>query len=51
MDLYNNELGRRIATENPEASPEELARLVYEAVEDGEAPGHRCRPATSSGPT
>lgn len=37
MDLYNNELGRRIATENPEATAEELARLVYEAVENGEA--------------
>lgn len=37
MDLYNNELGRRIASENPDASDEELADLVFEAVMDGEA--------------
>jgi len=37
MDLYNNELGRRIATENPDASEEELAQLVFDAVNDGEA--------------
>lgn len=37
MDLHNNELGRRIAVENPGASPEELSRLVGEAVSDGEA--------------
>lgn len=37
MDLYNNELGRRIATENPDASPEELAELVHQAVENGDA--------------
>ncbi|HEV2762490.1 MAG TPA: hypothetical protein VGV38_05795, partial [Pyrinomonadaceae bacterium] len=36
MDLYNNEVGRRIATENPNAGPEELARLVQQAVERGE---------------
>lgn len=36
MDLYNNEVGRRIATENPDASPEELADLVQQAVENGE---------------
>ncbi|MFV0385642.1 DUF6973 domain-containing protein [Paracoccus sp. (in: a-proteobacteria)] len=36
MDLYNNEVGRRIATENPDASDEELAQLIYEAVENGE---------------
>ena len=36
MDLYNNEIGRRIATENPNASDEELARLIRGAVEDGE---------------
>lgn len=36
MDLYNNEVGRRIATEHPDASPEELADLVEQAVRDGE---------------
>lgn len=36
MDLYNNEVGRRIAIENPDASPEELAGLVEQAVADGE---------------
>ena len=37
MDLYNNELGRRIATEHPDASPSELADLVERAVKDGDA--------------
>ncbi|MEM9438871.1 MAG: LysM domain-containing protein [Pseudomonadota bacterium] len=37
MDLYNNELGRRIATENPDASYEELADLVYGAIINGDA--------------
>ncbi|MEZ5585268.1 MAG: hypothetical protein R3F37_23205 [Candidatus Competibacteraceae bacterium] len=37
MDLYNNKLGRRIAEDNPNASDEELAQLVYEAVQNGEA--------------
>ena len=36
MDLYNNEVGRRVAVENPDASPEELATLVAETVRDGE---------------
>ncbi|WP_419997078.1 DUF6973 domain-containing protein [Streptomyces boninensis] len=36
MDLHNNEVGRRIAVENPDASPEELADLVEQAVRDGE---------------
>lgn len=36
MDLYNNEVGRRIAAENPDASDEELAELVYDAVQNGE---------------
>ena len=35
MDLYNNELGRRIASENTDATPEELADLVDRAVADG----------------
>ncbi len=36
MDLYNNEVGRSIATSHPDASPEELARLVRAAVESGD---------------
>lgn len=36
MDLYNNEVGRRIAMENPNASPEELANKVQQAVNSGE---------------
>lgn len=36
MDLWNNEVGRRIAVENPDASPEELADLVEAAVRNGE---------------
>jgi hypothetical protein len=36
MDLYNNEIGRRIAVEHPDAGPAELSRLVEEAVRDGQ---------------
>ena len=36
MDLYNNEIGRRIATEHPAASDEDLARLVHDAVMKGQ---------------
>jgi hypothetical protein len=36
MDLYNNEVGRQIAIDNPDASPEELADLVEEAVNNGD---------------
>ncbi len=36
MDLFNNEVGIRLARENPGASREELADLVFEAVENGE---------------
>lgn len=36
MDLYNNEVGRRIAAENPDASDKQLADLVQQAVADGE---------------
>lgn len=36
MDLYNNEVGRRIAVENPNASPAELADLVQKALDNGE---------------
>jgi hypothetical protein len=35
MDLYNNEVGRTIATANPGADRAELARLVREAVDHG----------------
>ncbi|MFC6093685.1 DUF6973 domain-containing protein [Saccharothrix lopnurensis] len=35
MDLHNNEVGRSIAQANPDASPEQLANLVEQAVEDG----------------
>jgi hypothetical protein len=35
MDLHNNEVGRKIAQVNPDASPEELANLVEQAVKDG----------------
>jgi hypothetical protein len=37
MDLYNNSLGRQIALDNPDASDKELADLIYEAVESGDA--------------
>lgn len=36
MDLHNNEVGRHIALENPDAGPEELAGLVEHAVRDGQ---------------
>ncbi len=37
MDLYNNEVGRRIAQQHPDASDEELAQLCYDAVMNGQA--------------
>ncbi|MGW4896793.1 DUF6973 domain-containing protein [Kitasatospora sp. NPDC004240] len=36
MDLYNNEVGRKIAVANPKASDEELARLIEDAVKRGD---------------
>jgi len=36
MDLYNNEVGRQVAIANPDASPEELADLVEQAVPGGD---------------
>ncbi|MBQ0866960.1 hypothetical protein KBZ21_22455 [Streptomyces sp. A73] len=36
MDLYNNEIGRRIAQDHPDASEEELADLVEKTVRDGD---------------
>jgi len=35
MDLHNNEVGIQIATDNPDASPEELAKLMLGALKDG----------------
>ena len=32
MDLYNNQIGRQIAVNNPDASPEQLADLVEQLV-------------------
>ncbi|MFD5600753.1 DUF6973 domain-containing protein [Leucobacter sp. NPDC058333] len=36
MDLYNNEVGRSIATDHPFASEKELAGLIDEAVRNGD---------------
>jgi hypothetical protein len=36
MDLYNNSIGRRIAQENPKATPEQLATLLRKAINDGQ---------------
>ena len=36
MDLYNNQIGRQIAVNNPDASPEQLADLVEQAVNNGD---------------
>lgn len=36
MDLYNNEVGRRIAEENPYATQEEVADLIEDAVNNGQ---------------
>lgn len=36
MDLYNNEVGRRIGLENPNATPDELMNLVMQALANGE---------------
>ena len=35
MDLYNNEVGRQIAIDNPNASPAQLADKVKQALDDG----------------
>lgn len=37
MDLFNNELGRRIAVDNPDAAPGVLADLINTAIDNGEA--------------
>lgn len=36
MDLHNNALGIRIARENPNASPDQLAQLIAQALKKGE---------------
>jgi hypothetical protein len=36
MDLHNNEVGRRIAAEDPDAGPEELKGYIEGAVRNGE---------------
>ena len=36
MDLYNNEVGRRIGAENPDATDQELSDLVLDAMINGE---------------
>ncbi|MDQ3306759.1 MAG: hypothetical protein M3499_00095 [Actinomycetota bacterium] len=36
MDLYNNEVGRRLAETNPDASEDEIADLIEQAVLDGD---------------
>ncbi|MFE9326673.1 DUF6973 domain-containing protein [Nocardia sp. NPDC052278] len=37
MDLYNNKLGREIALDNPDASPEQLQTKIAESIRDGHA--------------
>lgn len=37
MDLYNNELGRKIARENPKASDKELQAIIQKEIECGQA--------------
>ncbi|WP_051406773.1 hypothetical protein [Nocardia sp. CNY236] len=37
MDLYNNDIGRQIAVEHPNATPAELKRLVQEKIDTGQA--------------
>jgi hypothetical protein len=37
MDLYNNEVGRQIAVAHPNATPDQLADLVQQAVTEGRA--------------
>lgn len=37
MDLYNNQLGRAIGANNPDASPEELQQKVLEAIDNNQA--------------
>ena len=36
QDLYNNEQGRLIGAANPNASPDEIARLIQQKMDNGE---------------
>ncbi len=36
QDLYNNEQGRLIGAANPDASPDEIARLIQSKMDNGE---------------
>lgn len=36
MDLFNNEIGRQIGADNPDASPEELQQIIKSKIESGE---------------
>lgn len=36
MDLHNNSVGIQIVRDNPDASPDELAQLIRDAVDNGE---------------
>ncbi|MBF6298520.1 hypothetical protein IU459_13350 [Nocardia amamiensis] len=37
MDLHNNSIGRQIAIDNPNSSPEELQRLINQRIQNGGA--------------
>jgi hypothetical protein len=37
MDLYNNELGRKVALAHPDASPDELKELIRNEIDNGNA--------------
>ncbi|UAK33389.1 wnt family protein [Nocardia asteroides] len=37
MDLYNNELGRKVALAHPDASPEEMKELIRNEINNGNA--------------
>ena len=36
MDLYNNEVGIRLAEENPEANDRELEQIILKAIQEGQ---------------
>ncbi|NLE78355.1 MAG: hypothetical protein GX610_02050 [Rhodococcus sp.] len=37
MDLHNNELGRKLAQQHPDATPEEMQQYVRDAIDNGDA--------------
>lgn len=37
MDLHNNELGRKLAEQHPDATPEEMQKYVRDAIGNGDA--------------